>query len=327
MVDIYSNPCYNMFTKGNNTMKIAVCSDIHLEFGPIILDNTEGADVLILGGDICVAKDVMNRDEYGIFDRFDRNSTIHTFFQECSARFPHVVYIMGNHEHYHGDYANTIGILRDRLGYLRNLHILDKEILKVDDVTFIGGTLWTDMNNEDPITLLHMTGMMNDFRCVNNSNRKVTYKAPIYKKDENGEYITQKIGEINSLVEDGFEFKERVARFSPEDAVEDHKKMLEYIRVMIEGKFDQKFVVVGHHAPSKASTHPRYKEEVIMNGGYSTALDEFILDHPQIKLWTHGHTHEDFDYMIGNTRIVCNPRGYDAYEDRADRFQLKFVDV
>jgi len=308
-------------------MKIAVCSDIHLEFGPISLDNTEGADVLILGGDICVAKDVMDRDVYGIFDRFDRNNQIHTFFQECCLRFPHVIYIMGNHEHYHGDFRDTIGILRDRLGYLRNLHILDKEILKVDDVTFIGGTLWTDMNNEDPITLLHMTGMMNDFRCVNNSNRVVNYKAPVYKKDENGEYITQKIGEINSLVEDGFEFKERVARFSPEDAVEDHKKMLEYIRVMIEGKFDQKFVVVGHHAPSKASTHPRYKEEVIMNGGYSTALDEFILDHPQIKLWTHGHTHEDFDYMIGNTRIVCNPRGYDAYEDRADRFQLKFVDV
>jgi len=29
-------------------MKIAVCSDIHLEFGTISLDNTEGADVLIL---------------------------------------------------------------------------------------------------------------------------------------------------------------------------------------------------------------------------------------------------------------------------------------
>jgi hypothetical protein len=51
------------------------------------------------------------------------------------------------------------------------------------------------------------------------------------------------------------------------------------------------------------------------------------MDHPQIKLWTHGHTHEDFDYMVGSTRIVCNPRGYDAYEDRADRFQLKFVEV
>ena len=291
-------------------MKIAVCSDIHLEFGPISLDNTEAADVLILGGDICVAKDVMDRDVYGIFDRFDRNARVHTFFQECSARFPHVIYIVGNHEHYHGDYANTITTLRDRLGYLVNLHILDKQMVQLGGVSFIGGTLWTDMNKEDPITLNAMSGMMNDFRCVTNSNRVVNYK--VYNDPENPDIPI---------------FKERVATFSPDDAVVDHKEMVEYIRMMIEGKFDQKFVVVGHHAPSKASTHPRYADEVIMNGGYSSELSEFIMDHPQIKLWTHGHTHENFDYMIGSTRIVCNPRGYDGYEDRADRFELKFVEV
>ena len=296
-------------------MKIAVCSDIHLEFGTISLENTEGADVLILGGDICVAKDIMNRDDNGIFDRFSRSNTIHTFFQECCERFPHVIYIMGNHEHYHGDYANTLTILRSRLGYLRNLHILDKEIVSIDGVTFIGGTLWTDMNKEDPITLLHMKDRMNDFRCVTNSNKQdVVFKGG-------------HTNEAGQFVEDPWGTHVRPARFTPEDAVVDHKKMLDYVRLIIEGKFEQKFVVVGHHAPSKTSTHPRYANEVVMNGGYSSALDEFIMDHPQIKLWTHGHTHEDFDYNIGSTRIVCNPRGYDAYEDRADRFQLKFVEV
>jgi predicted phosphodiesterase len=284
-------------------MKIAVCSDIHLEFGTISLENTEGANVLILGGDICVAKDLNKRDEYAIMDRFGRSEAWHTFFQECCARFPHVIYIVGNHEHYHGDFRDTITHLRDRLGYLVNLHILDKQMVQLGGVSFIGGTLWTDMNKEDPITLLHMTGMMNDFRCVMNSNRVVNFK------DHEGKFAT------------------RIAKFSPDDAVVDHKEMLDYIRVMIEGKFDQKFVVVGHHAPSKQSTHPRYADEVIMNGGYSSDLSEFIMDHPQIKLWTHGHTHEDFDYMIGSTRIVCNPRGYDAYEDRADKFKLKFVEI
>lgn len=308
-------------------MKIAICSDLHLEFGTISLENTENADVLILSGDICVAKDLMDKDNNDILDRFGRSETWHKFFQECSERFPHVIYVMGNHEHYHGDFKHSLRDLRSRLNYLHNLHILDKEQIAIKDTIFIGGTLWTDMNNEDPITLMQMSGMMNDFRCVDNSNRKVTFRAPVYKKDENGEHITQKIGEVNSLVEDGFEFKERVARFSPEDAVVDHKEMLAYIRMMIEGKWDQKFVIVGHHAPSKQSTHPRYKKEVIMNGGYSTALDEFIMDHPQIKLWTHGHTHEDFDYMIGSTRIVCNPRGYDGYEVRAGRFELKFVEI
>jgi len=284
-------------------MKIAICSDLHLEFGTISLENTENADVLILSGDICVAKDLMNKDNNDILDRFGRSEAWHTFFQECSDRFPHVLYVMGNHEHYHGDYANTIGDLRSRLNYLRNLHILDKEQIAIRDTIFIGGTLWTDMNNQDPITLLHMKGMMNDFRCVKNGNRVTIFK------DEDGK------------------FHKRESRFTPEDAVEDHKEMLSYIRMMVEGKWDQKFVVVGHHAPSKLSTHPRYQKEEIMNGGYSSDLSEFIMDHPQIKLWTHGHTHEDFDYMIGSTRIVCNPRGYDGHENRADEFKLKFVEI
>jgi predicted phosphodiesterase len=284
-------------------MKIALASDVHLEFGEISFENTENADVLILSGDICVAADLMVKDDIGFFDKNVRSEKYHKFFQECGERFPHVIYIMGNHEHYNGDYRNTITTLRDRLSYIRNLRILDKDVFVVDDVTFIGGTLWTDMNKEDPITLMQMSGMMNDFRCVQNSNR-ITIS-----KDEDGK------------------FHERKSRFTPEDAVEDHKQMMDYIRIMIEGKFDQKFVVVGHHSPSKQSTHPRYKEELIMNGGYSSDLNDFIMDHPQIKLWTHGHTHEDFDYMIGSTRIVCNPRGYINYEDRADRFKLKFLEI
>jgi Icc-related predicted phosphoesterase len=80
---------------------------------------------------------------------------------------------------------------------------------------------------------------------------------------------------------------------------------------------DRKFVVVGHHTPSFQSAHPMYKNEYLMNGGYHSELSEFILDHPQIKLWTHGHIHHCFDYRIGETRIVCNPRGYvsDGYSE------------
>jgi hypothetical protein len=64
-----------------------------------------------------------------------------------------------------------------------------------------------------------------------------------------------------------------------------------------------------------------------MNGGYSSSLDEYMIDHPQIKLWTHGHTHYPFDYRIGSTRVVCNPRGYINYEESADRWQLITVDI
>lgn len=309
-------------------MKIAICSDIHLEFADINLQNTENADVLILGGDICVAADLGRPDPHGFMEGA-RSNRIVDFFKRCSFQFPHVIYIMGNHEHYHGDFGTSANKLKSMLesNMLSNVYLLDKESKVINGVTFIGGTLWTDMNKEDEMTLLHIRGMMNDFRCVKNSNRMVHRKVPLYKKDANGEYIMEKVGEINRMIEDGYKMKEEISTFCPEDAVVDHKQMLGYIQTVIEGKFDQKFVVVGHHAPSRSSTHPRYAGEQLMNGGYSSSLDEYIMEHPQIKLWTHGHTHEDFDYMVGSTRVVCNPRGYDGYEERADRFQLKVVEV
>jgi predicted phosphodiesterase len=289
-------------------MKIAICSDVHLEFGQLELFNDEGIDVLILSGDICVARDLMEHDPYGIVD-FGKSSRYHKFFQECSARFKHVIYVAGNHEHYHGDFKHTIPDLKSRLAYLTNLHILDKEIVDIGDVRFIGSTLWTDMNKEDPITLHAMKRMMNDFRIVDNSNREVSFKT----YDANGEFNG---------------FHTRVARFCPEDAVEEHKKCLDYIKLMYsETPPWMSVVVVGHHTPSHTSCHPRYKDDQVMNGGYHSDLTEFILDRPGIKLWTHGHTHELFDYMIGSTRVVCNPRGYDGYEDIADTFKLKVVEV
>jgi Icc-related predicted phosphoesterase len=277
-------------------MKIALVSDVHLEFGDLDFENDSGADVLILGGDICVAADIAQRDPYNTLGEEYRSNRFHAFFERCSERFPHVIFIVGNHEHYHGDFTKTVPHFRDVLGYLTNLHILEKETFILDDVTFIGGTLWTDMNKRDTRTLHAISGMMNDFRCVSNSAKLA---------DQRG----------------------WGGRFTTTDAANDHDAMLAYIRLMIEGRWDQKFVVVGHHAPSRLSTHPRYAHEAIMNGGYSSELDDFILDHPQIKLWTHGHTHEDFDYCIGSTRVLCNPRGYVNYEERADTWQLKTVEV
>jgi hypothetical protein len=294
-------------------MKISIASDLHLEFGDIDLHNDQNSQVLILSGDILVAQDVSDRDSPDILNSQYRSKRYHNFMQQCTERFPHVIYILGNHEHYHGDFAKTTAHLKEKFGYLENLHILDQEILTVDDVTFIGGTLWTDMNNQDILTMYHITSMMNDFRCVDNSNKMVTYKA--YEKINGVDDRERPV------------FRERVAKFSPEDAVHEYRKFVSYIQHVIEGKFDQKFVVVGHHAPSRLSTHPRYANETIMNGGFSSSLDDFVIDHPQIRLWTHGHTHEDFDYMLGSTRVVCNPRGYINYEAKASEWKLKTVEI
>ena len=288
-------------------MKIAIASDVHLEFGDLDIVNTDNAQVLILSGDICVAADLDMRDrrqtESGFARR--RSEMFHEFFERCAANFPHVIYIMGNHEYYHSDFATALGEMRRKLAHLPNLYILEREIKVIDDVTFIGGTLWTDMNNQDPLTLYHMRTMMNDFRVIQNS------AVPVHFRTQEGE------------------FKTRVAKFSPDDAVTEHVKMKEYIQVVTAmlGENPNKYVVVGHHAPSRRSTHEMYAHDTIMNGGYSSDMDQFIEDRPQIKLWTHGHTHHPFDYMIGETRVVCNPRGYYGYEARADEWKLLNVDI
>lgn len=295
-------------------MKVGICSDLHLEFAPVVIKNPGDVDVLILSGDICVDADLQIYDRRQIELGFmsDKSVRYHEFFEQVSNDFKEVIYIAGNHEHYHGDYAHTLKNLKEKLAYHKNVRVLDKEVFKIGDYVFVGGTLWTDMNNEDPITLQHIKGAMNDFRTVENSNRDVNYKT--FEVNEAGQQIPT--------------FRTRAARFSPEDAVEDHRKFLQYLKIILQDVAPwETVVVVGHHAPSKLSTHPRYQHEQVMNGGYSSDLSEFILDHPQIKLWTHGHTHETFDYMLGSTRIVCNPRGYEGYEQRADDFELKVVEI
>ena len=286
-------------------MKIAIASDLHLEFGDLEIANDNNADVLILSGDICVAADLDMRDrrqtELG-FARY-RSERFHDFFERCAENFPHVIYVMGNHEYYHSDFATALHDMRRKLAHLSNLYVLERDVKVIDDVTFIGGTLWTDMNNHDSLTLYHMRTMMNDFRVITNST------TPVHFKTEQGE------------------FKTRVGKFSPEDAVEEHVKMKQYIQSVVQGNHDTKYVVVGHHSPSKQSTHEMYAHDTIMNGGYSSDMDEFIADYPQIKLWTHGHTHHVFDYVIGETRVVCNPRGYAGHEQSADDFKLLTVEV
>lgn len=297
-------------------MKIAYCSDLHLEFGNLQLKNTENAEVLILAGDILVAQDieeyVPNKLEGFIEFRSER---FHDFMRSAAEVFPHIIYIMGNHEHYHGDYAKTFKKIKSAFAYLPNVHVMERELLKIGDVSFICGTMWTDMNEGDNITLMHMKDMMNEFRCVLNTNSSVSYKVFLPDPDNPGKEITQ--------------FKTRAGKFTPEDAMFEFRQFKQYVQVCTDylGENPGKFVVVSHHAPSFRSIHSDYVNDTIMNGGYASSLDEFIEDKTCIKAWIHGHIHQSQDYMIGETRILANPRGYAGHEDCAREFQLKYFEV
>jgi len=298
-------------------MKIAVCSDLHLEFGELTINNPGDVEVLILSGDILVAEYLLPFDAVfvpGMAHVEQQSTRFHAFLQNVCSEFKDVIYVAGNHEHYNGDFVKTYATLKQNLAYLPNLHILDNERVEIEDVVFIGTTLWTDMNKGDPNTLFHIARSMNDFRIISDSSRMVSYKA--YDVDP-----TDVTKEVTT-------FKTRPAKFTPERAMEEHAKALDYIGIVYENTAPWKtIVVVGHHTPSHKSCHPRYGNDDLMNGGYHSDLSNFILDRPAIKLWTHGHTHEIFDYMVGECRVVCNPRGYIGHEALADKFSLKVVEV
>ncbi len=68
-------------------------------------------------------------------------------------------------------------------------------------------------------------------------------------------------------------------------------------------------IVISHHLPSNRSVAPPYYGDIYNAWFVAPLLEKFILN-SQPKLWIHGHTHHSFDYHIGATRVLCNPRGY-----------------
>lgn len=267
-------------------MKIKLVSDLHLEFSDVDIPNEENCDVLILSGDILIAQDLhdhprqswVDTKEYlwksgamrpAMADRF-RN-----FLDRCSKNFPHVVYVAGNHEFYHGHWYATIDWLREETSHWPNIYFLEKDVKVIDGWPFLGCTLWSDLNKSDPLTIRMVSNLLNDHRLIRDDKNK-------YRK-------------INGA-----------------DTVNRHKQHLQWLKETVP-QYD-KCIVVGHFGPSYLSIHPRYKDDYHVNGAYTTDLSEFILDHPQIKLWTQGHTHHAFEYKIGETTVACNPRGYVGYE-------------
>jgi predicted phosphodiesterase len=251
-------------------VKIQLVSDVHLEFGhKVVLDNA-GADVLVLAGDICSARHLVKPDDEFMPLPIERKNALN-FFKDCSEKFNHVVYIMGNHEHYKHTFNDTAKVLRECLFGLPNIHFLDNEDVVLDDVKFIGATLWTDNNKGCPVTENKLQFGMNDFRLIK-------------YKDDKGNYF----------------------KFDPRLAAREHLQSKK--RIGIATFSDLPCVVVTHHAPSFKSIHPMYANDTYMNGGYASDLEYLMGDN--VKLWVHGHTHKPFDYEVNGTRVVCNPRGY-----------------
>jgi predicted phosphohydrolase len=239
---------------------IQIVSDTHLEFTPDFRVTHTGADVLVLAGDICPA---------GYWPQQK------AFFEDCAANYPLVLYVTGNHEYYGAEFPRVDQSLVEYLAYLPNVQVLYNMPFVYNDITFVGSTLWTDLDNLDPLVYQQAVNYMRDYQ---NIYRDIANRHTITPTDTYNKFL------------DDFEFIDGCVTEAQTNNV----------------------VVITHHAPSSMSVPPKYRGGVYssINPLFYTDLSEFILDNPKIKLWIHGHMHEAAAYEIGNTQVVVNPFGY-----------------
>ncbi|OGS98981.1 MAG: metallophosphoesterase [Gallionellales bacterium RBG_16_56_9] len=186
-----------------------------------------------------------------------------------------VIYVPGNHEYYGGSLSGTLPALRE-LSAGTQVHVLDRGELRTGGVRFLGCTLWSDFRllegeAEQAASMAAATQFIRDFSRITLSDDSAELFTPIVSRQ---------------LFDQSVDWLE--ARFSE--------------------PFVGPTVMVSHHAPTRGSINPKYSGSPV-NPSFVSDLEP-QLRRWQPSLWVHGHVHDSYDYQVGNTRVVCNPRGY-----------------
>jgi DNA repair exonuclease SbcCD nuclease subunit len=152
--------------------------------------------------------------------------------------------------------------------------VLDNDAFEIPEIGFkvIGGTMWTDFNRRDPLTMMYAARNMIDYKKI-----RIAHNS---------------------------------RRFTPEYCLLKHNEFKRFLIDELSKPFDGNTIVMTHHAPHRLSADFQHRDDLQSGGCYHSDLSELILDHPSIKYWVHGHMHSTSDYQIGDCRVIANPRGY-----------------
>ena len=260
-------------------MRIQLFSDLHLErypdFRPHILPDT---DVVVLAGDI------------GSYQPGSRLTSEDFGLERFSPRLPElahksVLFIPGNHEFDALDFDQTYARLRatcERLGIVW----LDREIVTIGHVRFIGTTLWSDFD----ALAVQDTDLTRQLQQRNKAFRAANYYLSKNTTLRNGEQVLAEGIRAMSL------------------------DCQAWLRAALATPFECVTVAVTHFAPSLLSADPRYGKTP-GTAGFCNALDDLF---KQAQVWMHGHLHCLNDYVVEgrdglrswSCRVVANPLGY-----------------
>ena len=187
-----------------------------------------------------------------------------------------VFYVNGNHEYYtHSiedvdEFWNSVE--------LENFYFLQNNSVYFDNVRIIGSTMWA---SADTLQMHPVHG-------------------PVY--NDKVDWF------VNKKLKDGIQDFHSIKKFTVAKMAETFRESSNYIFNEVNKSFDGKTIVVTHHAPSERSSLSQFAGNTTNHAFYSP-MDTMIED-SSINVWVHGHMHNSSDYMIGDTRVICNPRGY-----------------
>ncbi|MBN9552922.1 MAG: metallophosphoesterase [Alphaproteobacteria bacterium] len=198
---------------------------------------------------------------------------VHWLAQNVAHAMP-CVYVAGNHEFYGGGIHEGLEDGRAVSTRFENVYFLENDAIILNGVRFVGATLWTDYRIEgSPELAMHYAR-----ERMNDHKRIATQRNPWQ-------------------------------RFLPRDAYRMHMESRRFVETAL--KADPiATVVVTHHLPHANSIPARFAGD-LLNAAYASDLTS-IIEEGRPALWLHGHTHDSCDYVVGRTRIACNPRGYDT---------------
>lgn len=185
------------------------------------------------------------------------------------------LFVAGNHEFYGSDLVTTIHELREH-AQGTSVRVLERNVWHHDGVRFLGCTLWSDYR---------------------------LYASPQQRE--------QGLGQAGELVRDFSRI--RVApdfdeKFTPAVSQWLFDSSVAWLEEQFAQGHEGPTVVVTHFAPSRASIDDKFAGS-LLNACFVSDLEQHILRW-QPQLWLHGHVHDSFDYRIGSTRVIANPRGY-----------------
>ena len=188
-----------------------------------------------------------------------------------------VIYVAGNHEFYGHEHGAELARGRAEAANHPNIHFLERDSVVVGDTLFSGVTLWTDYN---------YAGMREQARAMHWAARRIS---------------------DHRLIAAG------KGSWSPERALEEHKVSRAWLADQLSQPTPHTKIVVTHHAPSRNSVQPRYRDD-LLTAAFASDLDALLA---KPTLWVHGHLHASVDYRLDGCRVVANPRGYVSIkEDR-----------